>query len=79
MDEVSDNKTSGQCPVAHGGAGSRPRGRAGRSNRDWWPEHLSLTRLSQHSPRANPMGEAFDYAEAFKTLDLMPSSRTCAP
>jgi catalase-peroxidase len=70
MDEVSDNKTSGQCPVAHGGAGSRPRGRAGRSNRDWWPEHLSLTRLSQHSPRANPMGEAFDYAEAFKTLDL---------
>jgi hypothetical protein len=34
MDEVSDNKTSGQCPVAHGGAGSRPRGRAGRSNRD---------------------------------------------
>jgi catalase-peroxidase len=70
MDEVSDNKTSGQCPVAHGGAGSRPRGRAGRSNRDWWPEHLSLTTLSQHSPRANPMGEAFDYAEAFKTLDL---------
>jgi catalase-peroxidase len=73
MDEVSDNKPAGQCPVAHGGASARSRGqsgRGGRSNRDWWPEHLSLTKLSQHSPRANPMGTEFDYAEAFKALDL---------
>jgi catalase-peroxidase len=73
MDEVSDNKPAGQCPVAHGGASARPQGqsgRGGRSNRDWWPEHLSLTKLSQHSPRANPMGTEFDYAEAFKALDL---------
>ncbi len=71
MDGVSDNKApGGQCPVAHGGAGASSQGRAGRSNRDWWPEHLSLSTLSQHSPRANPMGEAFDYAEAFKALDL---------
>ena len=71
MDGVSDNNASGQCPVAHGGgAGASSRGRAGRSNRDWWPEHLSLATLSQHSPRANPMGEGFDYAEAFKALDL---------
>ena len=44
--------------------------RAGQRNRDWWPEQLSLEMLNQHSPRSNPMGEAFNYAEAFKTLDL---------
>ncbi|MBO1077930.1 catalase/peroxidase HPI [Roseomonas haemaphysalidis] len=71
MDGTTDNKAAGQCPVAHGGAATRPKGGGGgRSNRDWWPEHLSLTKLSQHSPRANPMGADFDYAEAFKKLDL---------
>ena len=70
MDGMTDNKSSGQCPVAHGGAGASARGSARRSNRDWWPEHLSLNTLTQHSPRANPMGESFDYAEAFKALDL---------
>ncbi|MCZ8147281.1 MAG: catalase/peroxidase HPI, partial [Roseomonas sp.] len=40
-----------------------------RSNRDWWPNALNLRILSQHSAKSNPMGEAFDYAEAFKTLD----------
>ena len=72
MDGMSDNKAAGQCPVAHGGgaAGVSTRGKAGRGNRDWWPEHLSLDTLSQHSPRANPMGPDFDYAEAFKSLDL---------
>ncbi len=51
-----------KCPISNG--------RAGRSNRDWWPDTLRLERLNQHSPRSNPMGEAFDYAEEFKTLDL---------
>ena len=41
-----------------------------RGNRDWWPKALNLSILHQHSPRSNPMGEAFDYAEEFKTLDL---------
>jgi catalase-peroxidase len=41
-----------------------------RTNRDWWPNQLDLQVLHQHSPRANPMGEDFDYAEEFKTLDL---------
>ncbi len=50
------------CPAAQG--------RAGRSNRDWWPASLRLEGLNQHSPRSNPMGEAFDYAAEFKTLDL---------
>jgi catalase-peroxidase len=62
MDGMTDEKTSGKCPVAHGG--SR------RGNRDWWPEQLSLSTLSQHSPRANPMDDTFNYAEEFNTLDL---------
>src|SRR6187397_1880242 len=53
---------SGTCPVAHG-----PRGRA---NRDWWPDSLRLDGLRQHSPLSNSMGGTFNYAEAFKTLDL---------
>ena len=40
------------------------------TNRDWWPNQLNLQVLHQHSPRGNPMGEHFDYAEEFKTLDL---------
>jgi len=42
----------------------------GTSNRDWWPNQLKLNILRQHSTLSNPMGEAFDYAEAFKSLDL---------
>jgi catalase-peroxidase len=51
-----------KCPVAHG--------RSGKTNRDWWPDKLRLEGLNLHSPQSNPMGEAFDYTEAFKTLDL---------
>ena len=40
------------------------------SNRDWWPNQLNLAVLRRHSPRPNPLGEKFDYAEEFKTLDL---------
>ncbi|MBT9317835.1 catalase/peroxidase HPI [Leptothoe spongobia] len=42
----------------------------GTANRDWWPNQLNLKILHQHSPHCNPMGEAFNYAEAFKSLDL---------
>jgi catalase-peroxidase len=45
-------------------------GRRVRNNRDWWPNQLSLQTLNQHSPQSNPMGEAFDYAKEFDTLDL---------
>ncbi len=62
MDGMTDDKAAGKCPMAPG--------RSRRGNRDWWPEQLSLSTLSQHSPRANPMDDAFNYAEAFKTLDL---------
>ncbi|MBN8886691.1 MAG: catalase/peroxidase HPI [Rudaea sp.] len=43
---------------------------AGPSNRDWWPNQLSLKNLHQHGPKSNPMGEDFDYAKEFKSLDL---------
>ncbi|MEQ4209367.1 catalase/peroxidase HPI [Actinopolymorpha sp. B17G11] len=41
-----------------------------RTNQDWWPNRLNLQVLHQHSPRSSPMGEDFNYAEEFKTLDL---------
>ncbi len=40
------------------------------SNQDWWPNQMDLRVLHQHSPLSNPMGEDFDYAEEFKTLDV---------
>ena len=51
-----------KCPFHHAAG-------AGRSNRDWWPNQLRLDILHQHSSRSNPMGEDFDYAKAFKSLD----------
>ncbi len=54
---------------ATGGAHQRMVGR-GTSNRDWWPNQLNLRILHQNSPLSNPMGEAFNYAEEFKKLDL---------
>ena len=60
--------TAGKCPVMHG-AGAKETF-AGRSNRDWWPNQLNLKILQQNSPLSDPMGRDFDYAEAFKKLDL---------
>ncbi|MCQ1535467.1 catalase/peroxidase HPI [Methanosarcina sp. KYL-1] len=44
--------------------------RRGMSDRDWWPNQLKLEVLHQHSSRSNPMGEEFNYAKEFKSLDL---------
>ncbi|MCU0646465.1 MAG: catalase/peroxidase HPI [Gemmatimonadaceae bacterium] len=52
----------------HGG--KHPTAAAGTSNRNWWPNQLNLAMLHQNPPAGNPMGESFNYAEAFKTLDL---------
>ena len=67
MDAVDVDKSS-KCPVMHGDGIHTTVGF--RSNRDWWPKQLNLRILHQNSRLSNPMGEAFDYAEAFKTLDL---------
>ncbi|MDD3951646.1 MAG: catalase/peroxidase HPI [Desulfobacterales bacterium] len=58
----------GKCPVT--GSVDKPTATRGRSNRDWWPNQLNLKILHQHSSLSNPMGEAFNYAEEFKKLDL---------
>jgi catalase-peroxidase len=51
-----------KCPFNHGA--SVP------TNRDWWPNQVDVNILHQHSPKSDPMGRAFNYAEEFKTLDL---------
>jgi len=56
----------GKCPVMGGSHTTI----ATTSNEHWWPNQLNLKILHQHSPLSNPMGQKFDYAEAFKTLDL---------
>jgi catalase-peroxidase len=61
VDTQTAQKSAGKCPMSHG--------RGARGNRDWWPEQLSLDGLKQHAPQSNPMGEAFDYATEFKSLD----------
>ncbi len=61
MDAKVEKK--GKCPVMHTSFG-------GRSNRDWWPNQLNLGILHQNPAAGNPMGEDFNYAEAFKKLDL---------
>jgi catalase-peroxidase len=54
-------ESENECPVSGG---------AGRSNRDWWPNQLDVSVLHQNPPNADPMGEEFDYAAEFATLDL---------
>jgi catalase-peroxidase len=61
------NEESSGCPVAHGRALHPTQG---GGNRGWWPERLNLKILAKNPPAANPMGEDFDYAEAFNSLDL---------
>jgi catalase-peroxidase len=61
MDAKTDDKSAGKCPVVHA--------TAARANRDWWPNQINLGVLHQNSPLSDPMGEAFDYAQEFKTLD----------
>ncbi len=58
-----------KCPFHHGQVGAQVAG-GGPSNRDWWPNQLDLGILSQHSSKTDPMGEGFNYAEEFKSLDL---------
>ena len=55
--------TEAKCPFNHVAGG-------GASNRDWWPNQLKLELLHQHSSKSNPMGEDFNYASEFKSLDL---------
>ena len=61
-DQGKNKSTESKCPFNHGA--SAP------TNRDWWPNQVDLQVLHQHSALSNPMGEEFDYAKEFKSLDL---------
>ncbi len=61
-DQGKNTSTESKCPFNHGA--SAP------ANRDWWPNQVNLKVLHQHSELSNPMGEEFDYATEFKSLDL---------
>jgi catalase-peroxidase len=61
-------EVASKCPFSGGAVKNAVAGL--RKNSDWWPNQLNVKMLHQHSPRANPMGESFHYAEEFKTLDL---------
>lgn len=67
MDNELEN--SSKCPVT-GATGKHSISGGGTKNRDWWPNQLKLNILRQHSSKSNPMGEEFDYAKEFKSLDL---------
>jgi catalase-peroxidase len=60
MDAKTDENSAGRCPFTGGG----------HTNRDWWPNQLDLQVLHRNSTLSDPMGEAFDYAKEFKSLDL---------
>lgn len=66
-DAANDNVES-KCPFS--GASSKQTAGSGTRNNDWWPNQLKLSVLRQHSSLSNPMGEDFDYAQAFKSLDF---------
>ncbi|EST36072.1 catalase/peroxidase HPI [Streptomyces roseochromogenus] len=72
---VADAKAEGGCPVAHGRAAHPTQG---GGNRQWWPERLNLKILAKNPAVANPLGEDFDYREAFNALDLAAVKRDIA-
>jgi catalase-peroxidase len=61
MDAKTDDKSAGKCPFT---------GARGPTNRHWWPDQLDIQVLHRNSDLSDPMGEAFDYAKEFKSLDL---------
>jgi catalase-peroxidase len=67
---MENNKMNGdmsKCPFYNGDL-KQPAGR-GTSNRDWWPNELKLNILRQNAPKSNPLGENFDYAKAFNSIN----------
>ena len=62
------NSNESKCPFPHGQI--KQAASVGTSNKDWWPNRLNLDILRQHSSLSDPMDKGFNYAEAFKNLDL---------
>nr|WP_312972937.1 catalase/peroxidase HPI [Pseudomonas sp.] len=65
------DKTEGKCPFSGKASPETPKHAAGggTGNRDWWPNQLRVDLLHQHSSKSNPLGDDFNYAEAFSSLD----------
>ena len=63
---MSDESSASKCPFGHTSAAAG----GGATNEDWWPNRLKVELLNQHSSKSDPLGEDFDYAAEFKTLDL---------
>jgi catalase-peroxidase len=74
VDVEGSTPESGGCPIVHG----RTHPTMGDANRDWWPNRLNLKILAHNPAVANPLGAEFNYAEAFKTLDLPAVKRDIA-
>jgi catalase-peroxidase len=74
VDIEGSTPESGGCPIVHG----RTHPTMGDANRDWWPNRLNLKILAHNPAVANPLGAEFNYAEAFKTLDLPAVKRDIA-
>lgn len=71
MENHTSNGGEAKCPFHHGaGAPVTQSAGGGTRNQDWWPNQLRLNILRQHSTLSNPMGEDFDYAKEFNSLDL---------
>ena len=68
VDDQNAMLSESKCPVSH--EARKPAMGGFRTNADWWPNQLNLKMLHQHCPLSNPVGEAFNYAEEFKSLDL---------
>jgi len=66
--ENNTAQPTGKCPFS--GATHQQSAGGGTRNQDWWPNQLRLNILRQHSPASNPMDKGFNYAEAFKSLDM---------
>jgi catalase-peroxidase len=65
----NDSNDISKCPF-HNGSMKHSTAGNGTRNHNWWPNQLKLNILRQHSAASNPMGQDFNYAEAFKSLDL---------
>lgn len=67
MSSDTSHKSESENPVI---PSPEPKGDAPLSNQDWWPNQIDVSRLHPHAPQANPLGDDFDYAEAFSGLDV---------
>jgi len=70
MENITNQNSHGEGKCPFSGASAKQSAGSGTRNNDWWPNQLKLNILRQNSSLSNPMGEDFNYAEAFKSLDL---------